>query len=140
MNVGLGIVFDTSPGTPLHMRSDAQDWGGKMHTGAAVVSGILDDGTGYWVDTKVEAEIGSTGVPEAAYLSAAAGACEAAFRNADGVLFARISHANSSIKVAAFSLVNLCMDIDFLTLRWSWTSLRILLLPNPPAITLILAS
>lgn len=97
---GLAVIFDTSPSTPLLPRS-TQDNDEEVYTGAAVVSGIMDDGTGKWLDT-----IGKDGrvvheeKEEASYLATAVGACEAAFRNTDGVLFARISHVNQSIKVS----------------------------------------
>lgn len=85
-----------------------------------MVSGIMDDGTGNWLDgtvnkNKIKDKKSKDGKisrneehhddehkDEAAYLANAIGACEAAFRNTDGVLFARISHVNQSIKVSYF--------------------------------------
>ncbi|GAA6060111.1 hypothetical protein JCM10212_003519 [Sporobolomyces blumeae] len=96
---GLGVVFDTSPNAPLWKRSDPrlteQDhpWG----VGASgVVSGIMDDGTGGWLD-KNDRQMKNE--DEAAYLERAIGECEAAFRNAQGLLWARISHVGQTIRV-----------------------------------------
>ncbi|GAA5882441.1 hypothetical protein JCM16303_001734 [Sporobolomyces ruberrimus] len=96
---GLGIVFDTSPNAPLWKRSDPrlteqdQPWG----VGASgVVSGIMDDGTGGWLD-KNDRVLKKD--EEAAYLERAIGECEAAFRNAQGLLWARISHVANTIRV-----------------------------------------
>ncbi|GAA5832453.1 hypothetical protein JCM3766R1_003081 [Sporobolomyces carnicolor] len=96
---GLGVVFDTSPNAPLWKRSDPrlteqdQPWG----VGASgVVSGIMDDGTGGWLD-KNDRVLKKD--DEAAYLERAIGECEAAFRNAQGLLWARISHVANTIRV-----------------------------------------
>ncbi|GAA6016735.1 hypothetical protein JCM11491_000224 [Sporobolomyces phaffii] len=96
---GLGVVFDTSPNAPLWKRSDPrlteqdQPWG----VGASgVVSGIMDDGTGGWLDKHDRAMKKDD---EAAYLERAIGECEAAFRNAQGLLWARISHFANTIRV-----------------------------------------
>jgi len=98
---GLGIVFDTSPNAPLWKRSDPrlteqdQPWG----VGASgVVSGIMDDGTGGWLD-KNDRQMKKD--DEAAYLERAIGECEAAFRNAQGLLWARISHVANTIRVSS---------------------------------------
>ncbi|GAA5919760.1 hypothetical protein JCM6882_003758 [Rhodosporidiobolus microsporus] len=99
---GLGIVFDSSPTSPLLRRSDPRNF--ADHHAAAqgvvgatgVVSGIMDDGMGKWLDK--EGRI-TKGEEEAAYLERAVGECEAAFRNAQGLLWARIAHVNSTIRV-----------------------------------------
>jgi hypothetical protein len=64
--------------------------------GSGVVSGILDDGTGHWLDP-VDREMGPN--DEAAYFEKTIGECDAAFRNAQGLLWARISFINQTIRV-----------------------------------------
>ena len=98
---GLGIVFDTSPTSPVYSRSDAHGFGlGAQGSGvgsSGVVSGIMDDGTGgEWLEPKGRQMKGDD---EATYLDKAIGECEAAFRNAQGLLWARISYVNSTIRV-----------------------------------------
>ncbi|KAM0752451.1 concanavalin A-like lectin/glucanase [Meredithblackwellia eburnea MCA 4105] len=100
---GLGIVFDTSPNSPLYLRSDSRNWEIKdtssvgMGVGTSgVVSGILDDGTGSWIEPKGRVMKEDD---EAAYLDKAVGECEAAFRNAQGLLWARVSYINQTIRV-----------------------------------------
>ncbi|GAA5894201.1 legume-like lectin family protein [Sporobolomyces salmoneus] len=96
---GLGVVFDTSPNAPLWKRSDPrlteqdQPWGVGS---SGVVSGIMDDGTGGWLD-KNDRVLKKD--DEAAYLERAIGECEAAFRNAQGLLWARISYVANTIRV-----------------------------------------
>ncbi|KAK4702502.1 hypothetical protein P7C70_g3723, partial [Phenoliferia sp. Uapishka_3] len=96
---GLGIVFDTSPTSPVFARSDSHNWVGTT-TGvvgsSGVVSGILDDGSGMWLEPKGRVMKDDE---EAAYLDKAIGECEAAFRNAQGLLWARISYVNQTIRV-----------------------------------------
>ena len=78
---GLGVVFDTSPTQPLFSRSDKRNWDPSLMTdqhhgvGAAggVVSGIMDDGTGKFLEP--QDRLMSTG-EEAAYLERAIGECE----------------------------------------------------------------
>ncbi|GAA6006880.1 hypothetical protein JCM10207_009125 [Rhodosporidiobolus poonsookiae] len=104
---GLGVVFDSEPNSPLLRRSDPRNTdehaqhqtGGVGATG--VVSGIMDDATGgmgggKWLDK--EGRVMKSG-EEAAYLEKAIGECEAAFRNAQGLLWARIAHVNETIRV-----------------------------------------
>lgn len=103
---GLGIVFDTSPTSPVWRRSDYLNHAdtaaavaahGRVGT-SGVVSGIMDDGTQSWLDPEGRVP---TGDDEAAYLGKAIGECEAAFRNAQGLLWARIAHYNSTVRVRA---------------------------------------
>ncbi|KAI5481928.1 Legume-like lectin [Pseudohyphozyma bogoriensis] len=95
---GLGIIFDTSPTSPLHARSDKRNWEeGVLGVAAAgVVSGIMDDGKGDWMEPKKRVFKDDD---EAAYLEKAVGECEAAFRNAQGLLWARISYIKQTIRV-----------------------------------------
>ncbi|GAA5820470.1 hypothetical protein JCM11251_005638 [Rhodosporidiobolus azoricus] len=99
---GLGIVFDSSPTSPLLRRSDPRNFAdhhqaAQGHVGATgVVSAVMDDGLGGWLDK--EGRI-TKGEEEAAYLERAIGECEAAFRNAQGLLWARVAHVNSTIRV-----------------------------------------
>lgn len=57
----------------------------------------MDDGTGGWLD-KNDRQMKKD--DEAAYLERAIGECEAAFRNAQGLLWARISHVANTIRVS----------------------------------------
>lgn len=113
---GLAVVFDSSPSSPLFTRSDrrsmiSDEAHGAEHNG--VVSGLLDDGMKRdWLDTDTMEERrrknglgvnpGEGQVPkeEASYLSSAFGECEAAFRNAQGLLWARIINHNGTIRVS----------------------------------------
>ncbi|BGP24666.1 legume-like lectin [Rhodotorula toruloides] len=100
---GLGIVFDASPNAPVWRRSDQRNY---VHAGGdepswgvgltGVVSGIIDDGTQKWLDADGKSPQGEE---EAAYLGKAVGECEAAFRNAQGLLWARIAHFNHTLRV-----------------------------------------
>jgi hypothetical protein len=78
---GLGVIFDTSPTQPLYRRSDSRNYAtadqlyGVGNSG--VVSGILDDGTGTWLESDARV---LKGEDEAAYLEKAIGDCEASFR------------------------------------------------------------
>ncbi|ORY81781.1 concanavalin A-like lectin/glucanase domain-containing protein [Leucosporidium creatinivorum] len=102
---GLGVIFDTSPTQPLYARSDRKTWDPSEQTdahhglgaGGGVVSGVLDDGSGgKWLEPSGrELKIDD----EASYLNSAIGECEAAFRNANGLLWARISYVNHTIRV-----------------------------------------
>jgi len=58
----------------------------------------MDDGTGGWLD-KNDRQMKKD--DEAAYLERAIGECEAAFRNAQGLLWARISHVANTIRVSS---------------------------------------
>ncbi|KAL8280013.1 hypothetical protein RQP46_007594 [Phenoliferia psychrophenolica] len=97
---GLGVIFDTSPTAPVFSRSDAHNFGlggeGAGVGSSGVVSGIMDDGTGEWLEPKGRKMKDDD---EAAYLDKAIGECEAAFRNAQGLLWARISYVNQTIRV-----------------------------------------
>ncbi|KAK4048355.1 hypothetical protein OIV83_004877 [Microbotryomycetes sp. JL201] len=90
---GLGIVFDTMPTQPLYRRSDSRNWEFAedshhgLSTSGGVVSGLLDDGTGKWLEPD-NRKMSAT--DEAAYLEKAIGECEAAFRNANGLIWARV--------------------------------------------------
>jgi hypothetical protein len=56
----------------------------------------LDDGKGGWLDN--ERRVFEEG-EEAAYIEKAIGECEAAFRNAQGLLWARVSYVNHTVRV-----------------------------------------
>lgn len=100
---GLGVVFDASPNAPVWRRSDQRNY---VHAGGdepswgvgttGVVSGIIDDGSQNWLDADGKSPQGEE---EAAYLGKAVGECEAAFRNAQGLLWARIAHFNHTLRV-----------------------------------------
>ncbi|BGP48211.1 hypothetical protein JCM10450v2_004083 [Rhodotorula kratochvilovae] len=100
---GLGVIFDAAPTAPIYRRSDARNLAGDAEhqswgvSATGVVSGIIDDGTQSWLDA--ERGAGPKGDEEAAYLDKAVGECEAAFRNAQGLLWARIAHYNHTIRV-----------------------------------------
>lgn len=116
---GLAVIFDSSPSSPLFTRSDrrsmiSDEAHGAEHNG--VVSGLLDDGMKRdWLDTDtmeerrrqngVGMDHGDGQIPkeEASYLSSAFGECEAAFRNAQGLLWARIINHNGTIRVRTSS-------------------------------------
>ncbi|GAA6026718.1 hypothetical protein JCM8202_002034, partial [Rhodotorula sphaerocarpa] len=97
---GLGIIFDTAPTSPVWRRSDQLNHPDLVALGSVgasgVVSGILDDASQSWLDPEGQVPKGED---EAAYLGKAIGECEAAFRNAQGLLWARIAHYNSTIRV-----------------------------------------
>ncbi|KAM0791212.1 hypothetical protein ACM66B_005693 [Microbotryomycetes sp. NB124-2] len=99
---GLGIVFDTMPTQPLFRRSDKRNWEFAedshhgLSTSGGVVSGLMDDGTGNWLEPDNRK---MSGTDEAAYLEKAIGECEAAFRNANGLIWARVSYINHTIRV-----------------------------------------
>lgn len=119
---GLAIVFDSSPSSPLFSRSDprsmiSDEAHGAEHNG--VVSGLLDDGMKRdWIDKDTMDErrrknLGPGGLgldrgegeipkEEAGYLANAFGECEAAFRNAQGLLWARVINHNGTIRVSPF--------------------------------------
>lgn len=100
---GLGIVFDSAPTAPLFKRSDPRNLADhhESHQGiigaTGVVSGIMDDGSGGWLDKS--GRIMKSTDEEAGYLERAVGECEAAFRNAAGLLWARVSYVNSTVRV-----------------------------------------
>ena len=83
---GLGVVFDTMPTQPLLPRSDRRNWdtNSDIHRGlgvnGGVVSGILDDGTGGWLEPDSRVMKGSD---EAFYLEKAFGECEGMSRPAN---------------------------------------------------------
>ncbi|GAA5865817.1 hypothetical protein JCM1840_006260 [Sporobolomyces johnsonii] len=96
---GLGVIFDTSPNAPVWKRSDKRNTAGDQPWGvgtSGVVSGIMDDGNGGWLDRDDRV---MKSEEEASYLEKAIGECEAAFRNAQGLLWARISHVSNTIRV-----------------------------------------
>ena len=100
---GLGVIFDSAPTAPVWRRSDPRNLIGDAEhetwgVGATgVVSGVIDDATQKWLDS--ERGSGPEGEEEAAYLDKAFGECEAAFRNAQGLLWARIAHFNHTVRV-----------------------------------------
>ncbi|SCV71830.1 BQ2448_4524 [Microbotryum intermedium] len=96
---GLGIIFDTSPAAPLYRRTQIKNLASSMSYGVGmtgVVSGIMDDGHGGWLDADSR-DIKQD--EEAGYLEKAFGECEASFRNAQGLLWARISYLNHTVRV-----------------------------------------
>ncbi|GAA5991265.1 hypothetical protein JCM11641_000405 [Rhodosporidiobolus odoratus] len=99
---GLGIVFDSSPSSPLLARSSSRNLPDHHHpavgavAATGVVSGIMDDGSGGWLDKETRV---IKGEEEAGYLERAVGECEAAFRNAQGLLWARVAHVNGTIRL-----------------------------------------
>ncbi|KAK4053879.1 hypothetical protein OIO90_003716 [Microbotryomycetes sp. JL221] len=99
---GLGIIFDTMPTQPLYRRSDHRNWDPPtdshhgLSANGGVVSGLLDDGSGGWLEPDNRKMSPSD---EAAYLEKAIGECEAAFRNANGLIWARVSYMNHTIRV-----------------------------------------
>lgn len=104
---GLGVIFDTAPSSPLYRRSEkkgyATDEYGQSIAGAdsaGVISGMLDDGTGDWLETpEFRASTAGQAFHEAKYLDNSQGECEAAFRNAPGLVWARVTHLNDQIRV-----------------------------------------
>ncbi|BGP16210.1 hypothetical protein JCM10213_007067 [Rhodosporidiobolus nylandii] len=102
---GLGIIFDSSPSMPLFARSSARNLPSHhSHPPSAgvgltgVVSGILDDATGGFLDKEGRQFRGGE-EEEAGYLERAVGECEAAFRNAQGLLWARVGYVGGTIRV-----------------------------------------
>ncbi|SGY22836.1 BQ5605_C019g08864 [Microbotryum silenes-dioicae] len=96
---GLGVIFDTSPAAPLYRRTQIKNLASSMSYGvgtSGVVSGIMDDGHGRWLDPDSR-DIKQD--EEAGYLAKAFGECEATFRNAQGLLWARISYLNHTVRV-----------------------------------------
>ncbi|GAA6040909.1 hypothetical protein JCM8097_003182 [Rhodosporidiobolus ruineniae] len=100
---GLGVIFDSSPTAPLLRRSDPRNIPDHHQAqldervgATGVVSGIMDDGSGGWLDKEGRV---IKGEEEAAYLERAVGECEAAFRNNQGLLWARVAYFNSTIRV-----------------------------------------
>lgn len=100
---GLGVLFDASPSLPVHPRSDPRNLEQAETMGAensGVVSGLLDDGKRDWLEPGEPSSAGDKGI-EALYLASAVGECEAAFRNAHGIIWARVSNFNNTIRVRA---------------------------------------
>jgi hypothetical protein len=96
---GLGIILDSAPSAPLLARSDPVGW--RFGADATnVISALIDDGkTGSkWYDNYKTGQKRSAD-QEALYLEKVAGECEAAFRNAPGLVWVRISHFNKEIRV-----------------------------------------
>lgn len=115
---GLAVIFDSSPSSPLFPRSDTRNLISNELHGAeqsGVVSAILDDNSHTWLDQDTiqqrkikNAVFGGTPLDrggaeeprdEADYLTHSIGECEAAFRNAQGLLWARIVAFNGTIRV-----------------------------------------
>lgn len=96
---GLATVFDASPSAPLFARSDPKNYDPEETHGAegsGVISGLLDDGQRSWYDT--DSTVKTEG-RDAVYISSAVGECAGLFRNAAGLLWARISHFNNTLRV-----------------------------------------
>ncbi len=97
---GLGVLFDASPSAPIHSRSDPKSYDSEQVHGAessGVISGLLDDGSRDWLDNDdAEKEVGI----DASYIGSAIGECAGTFRNAAGLLVARISHYHNTIGVS----------------------------------------
>lgn len=96
---GLGIIFDASPTAPVLPRSQPAGWPFGAHT-SGVISALMDDGSAgsaLFDDFKTGQKRDSA--QEAKYIERAAGECEAAFRNAPGIVWARISNFNKEIRV-----------------------------------------
>lgn len=82
---------------PVYRRSDSRNWDNVVGMGSSgVVSGLLDDGTGSWLDPEEKTRAADE---EANYLSSSFAECEAAWRGARGLLWARISNINNTIRV-----------------------------------------
>lgn len=101
---GLGIVFDSAPSAPLLARSDTAGWTFGAD-GTGVISAVIDDGkTGNrWFDS-YKAGQKREKTQEAAYLQKVVGECEAAFRNAPGLVWVRIAHFDKMIRVSLGSM------------------------------------
>lgn len=94
------MLFDASPSAPIHSRSDPKSYDANKAHGAessGVISGLLDDGQKDWLDD--EQAMKETG-RDAEYIGSAIGECAGTFRNAAGLLWARISHYNNTIRVS----------------------------------------
>lgn len=97
---GLGVIFDSSPSAPLLPRSTVDGWAFGADT-TGVISAVMDDGkTGNgWFDTfKTGQKREST--QEAKYLERVVGECEAAFRNAPGLVWVRIAYFDKQLRVS----------------------------------------
>jgi len=104
---GLGIIFDTAASLPLYRRSEKAGYSTNEHgqntAGAdavGVISAVMDDGSSDWLETpEFRASTAGQALLEAKYLDKSVGECEAAFRNAPGLVWARISHFDDKIRV-----------------------------------------
>lgn len=113
---GLGVIFDTAPKAPLYRRSDPRNWAGDAPFGvsnSAVVSGILDDGSGEWLEPDKRV-MGGEDNDEAAYLEKAIGECEAVLRGNAGLLWSRISYVNHTIRVSSPSSSSLLVLVELM--------------------------
>jgi hypothetical protein len=96
---GLGVIFDSSPTAPLLPRSNVDGWPfGADSTG--VISAVMDDGkTGNkWYDDFSKGQKRDS-TQEAKYLERVVGECEAAFRNAPGLVWVRIAYFDKQLRV-----------------------------------------
>lgn len=86
---------------PLLPRSDPAGWAFGADT-TGVISAIIDDGkTGNkWYDDYKSGDRRQPG-QEARYLDSSVGECEAAFRNAPGLVWVRIAHFDKMIRVSS---------------------------------------
>lgn len=93
---------------PLLPRSDPAGWAFGADT-TGVISAIIDDGkTGNkWYDDYKSGERRQPG-QEAKYLESSVGECEAAFRNAPGLVWVRIAHFDKMIRVRTLSSAVSC--------------------------------
>ena len=100
---GLGVIFDTAASQPVYKRSDKAGYAVQEPAGAdamGVISGVMDDGTGDWLESEQSrATPEGQALAEARYLERSVGECEAAFRNAPGLVWARVSHFDNKIRV-----------------------------------------
>lgn len=97
---GLGVIFDSAASAPLLPRSDPAGWAFGADT-TGVISAVIDDGkTGNkWYDEGYKSGDRRQAGQEAKYLESSVGECEAAFRNAPGLVWVRIAHFNKMIRV-----------------------------------------
>lgn len=93
---GLGVTFDTAASLSVRSRSEREYWVDAGADATGVVAGLLDDGKGGHVEPKGQRPPDQS---EAKYLEASLGECEATFRNAPGLVWARISHIAGKVRV-----------------------------------------
>lgn len=103
---GLGIVFDAAATKPLLARSQyrAEDAAPTLVTAGAdavgVVAALVDDGSGGGRKGSGFLNVPTDEAkPEARYLDNSQDECEAGFRNAPGLVWARVSYLNQRIRV-----------------------------------------
>ncbi|KAH9825140.1 concanavalin A-like lectin/glucanase domain-containing protein [Melampsora americana] len=100
---GLGVIFDNQPFSPVTLRSDRIHWSAnESGHGAdewAIVSGVMDDGQGHtkWIEDKPRSEFHAE--DEAAYLRHVIGDCQVGLRNAQGLIWAKITHVAGTVSL-----------------------------------------